>query len=452
MNNETKVGLFLLAALGAILTSILTLGNVQFFSRNHRYYIDFENVEALPPKAAVKVAGVEIGKVRRVQLIQGRARVTINIQPDVKVYADAVAQVDSTGIIGTKYVELKPGSPSQPELPRDSIIRGNNTGSVNQMIAKLSALFDTDEKNGNVVDNLKETMANIRNVTRALNTAMGTHGRDMEEIVMNVRDLTASLKVFSAHLEEISTERKDDFKVAIEKFRGVGEKLDALLAKLGRGEGTIGALLNDKETETNMKEAVASIKDTAASAKKVMGRFTNIHTYWDYRFRYDHDEGEGRSDLAIKFVPKPGKFYALGATNLGQPVSNEKNVEKERKNRFVAVMGQDLGPFTGYAGVIRARGGFGLNFRPFYFLPKWNRRFELNAEVSDFSRDRVVQGEHLESSLLNVGAHVSITRWLWIGARAEDLFEKASYQTYVNIIFRDTDLSYLLGLASVAGR
>ena len=450
MNTETRVGLFLLAAIGAILTSILTLGNVQFFSRDHRYYVDFENVDALPPKAAVKVAGVEIGKVRKVELVEGRARVTIHIDPEVKVFSDAVARVDSTGIIGTKFIELMPGTPSNPEIPPKGTIRGTTAGSLNQMIAKLSGLFDTDEKNGNVVDNFKETMANIRNVTRALNTAMGAHGREMEEIVMNVRDLTASLKVFSAHLEEISSEKKDDFKMAIEKFRGVGEKLDALLAKVGRGEGAIGALVADEQTGKDVKEAVASIKDTAASAKKVLGRFTNIHTYWNYRYRYDFKDDDGRSDVSITFVPRPGKFYSVGATNIGEPIENEKHLEFERKNRIMAVMGQDYGPFTGFVGAIRSRGGAGLNFRPLFFSRKWNRRVELTSEISDFSRDRVVKGRVLDSAFAAAGAHVAVTRWLWVGARAEDLFERTSYQAYMNIIFRDQDLAYLLGLASVA--
>ncbi len=440
-----------MAALGAVLTSILTLGNVQFFSRNHRYYVDFKNVEALPPKAAVKVAGVEIGKVRSVDLVDGRARVTIDIDPKVKVYQDAIARVDSTGIIGTKFIELRPGEPNGEPLPNKSTIRGDDSGSLNQMLNKLGAIFDSDAKYGNVVDNFKETMANIRDISRALNVAMGRHSGEMEEIVMNVRDLTASLKVFSAHLEEISTEKKEDFKVAIEKFRGVGEKLDALLAKVSRGEGAIGALVSDDQTGKDVKEAVVSLKDTANSAKKILGKFTSVHIYWDYRYRYDFRDSEGRHDLALKFVPRPGKFYAIGGTNLGvNDVNDEEHTLYERKNRILAVMGSDYGPFTGYVGAIRSRGGAGLDFRPFFMFPKWERRFSLNAEISDVYRDRIVNGTHLDKAFVGVGAHMAVTNWLWIGARAEDLFERTSYQAYMNIIFRDSDLGYMFGLASVA--
>ncbi len=436
--------MFLLAAIGAILTSILTLGNVQFFSRSHRYFVDFQNVEALPPKAAVKVAGVEIGKVRKVELVNGRARVTIDINPDVPVYADAVARVDSTGIIGTKFIDLNPGTQGQPELPHKSAIRGVEGASLNQMIAKLGSLFEEDEKHGDAVGNFKETMANIRNISRALNQAMGQHGTEMEEIVMNVRDLTASIKAFSADLEDISGDKKEDIKVMIEKFRGVGEKLDILLAKVNRGEGAIGALLNDKETEKDVKE-------TVSSAKKLLGGFTRMNVYWNYRYRYDSVDDEGRNDLSLKLVPRPGKFYAFGATNINtKDVNDEEHTLFERQNRISAVIGSDFGPFTGYVGALYSRGGGGINFRPFFMYPKLNRRIELNAELSDPKRDRMVQGRHLDTPLVNAGAHVAITNWLWVGARAQDIYERASFQTYMNIIFRDADIASLFGLASVA--
>lgn len=439
-----------MAALAAILSSVLFLGNVKLFRSTTRYYVDFNNVDALPPKAAVKIAGVEIGKVRRLELVDGKARVTIDVDPKIPIYSNALARVGSTGIIGTKFIEIEPGTPDTPQLKDGDRIQGVNGGSLNDMVANISRLFESDDQQGNAIDNLKETIANIRNVSRALNVAMGQHAQDMEQIVLNVRDLTDSVKVFAAHLEEISTERKEDVKVALQKFRSIGERLDDMLAKIGRGEGAIGALVNDEKTGKEVKEAVTSIKDTAASAKRVLGRFTNIHTYWNLRYRYDFEDEEGKTDVGLTFVPRPGKFYGLGVTNVGEQPANENSTKFEKKNKFTAVLGQDYGPFTGYAGAIRSKGGAGLTFRPLFFWPKWYRRFELNSEVSDFSRDRVVQGRELDRALWSVGAHFAVTRWMWLGVRTEDLLERSAFMAYTNIIFRDEDLAYFFGFASLS--
>lgn len=451
MTQETKVGLFLIAAMGVILTSILFLGKIKLFRHSHSYFVDFANVEALPTKAAVKVAGVEVGKVDKVELVEGRARVTISLDPKVVLHRDAVVRIGSTGIIGTRFVEVFPGSAGSAALEENAVIQGVAGGSLEAMMSKLSGLFDDDpEHGGNAVDNLKESLRHIRNVTAALDSSMGQRSEDLNDIVSNIKDLTYSAKVFAAHLQEISTEHKEDVKVALEKFRGVGEKLDAILAKINNGEGTIGTLVSDKKTEQDVKEAIASVKQTAAEAKKVIGRFTMINTYWNYRYRYDARDDEGRNDIGITFVPRPGKYYALGVENVGDPVPDEKHVAFERKNRFTATLGTDWGPFTGYAGVIHSDGGVGLNFRPLWKSAKWGRRVELQTQAYDFDRDMIVKNEHLKGSVVSAGLHVALTRWWWVGVRGQDLFQHAAFQSYTNLVFRDEDLAYLLGFASFA--
>jgi phospholipid/cholesterol/gamma-HCH transport system substrate-binding protein len=450
MNQETKVGLFLIAAVAVIASSAVFLGNIRLFKNTDRFYVTFQNVEALPPKAAVKIAGVEVGSVKRVELEEGEAKVTLDVEPEITIYKDARAKVGSTGIIGTKFIELNPGTPAAGELEPDSTIRGDEGGGLTQMAEKLSRLFERHDKYGDAIENLQESIAHIRNVTRALDVAIGNHASEMEEIVLNVKEITESAKVFTAHIEEITTENKEDVKVALEKFRSVGEKLDVLMTKIHEGKGVMGALVSDEKAGQEVREAVTSIKDTAASAKKVLGRFTVINTYWNYRYRYDFRDEESRSDLGVKFVPRPGKFYAFGITNLGEVPSGEKHNAFERKNRLVAVLGSDYGPFTGYAGAIQSRGGFGLDFRPFFWNRKLDKRVKLNVEAADFSRDRLVQGVKLDSALVSAGGNVAVTRWLSVGARWQDILERSAFQAYANIIFRDEDLSYLFGFASFA--
>jgi hypothetical protein len=208
--------------------------------------------------------------------------------------------------------------------------------------------------------------------------------------------------------------------------------------------------VSDDKAGKDVKEAVASIKDTANSAKKVLGRFTQINVYWNYRYRYDFRDEESKSDIGLTFVPRPGKFYGFGVTNLGRVPTDEKHTVYERKNRITAVLGKDYGPITGYAGAIRSSGGVGVNVRPLVWLPKWYRRFELNSEISDFSREDVVRGRKLERPLLSAGAHIALNRWLWIGARGEDLLERGRFLAYTNIVFRDEDLAYFFGFASLA--
>jgi len=450
MNQETKVGIFLISAIAAMLGAIIFLGDVQVFARRPSYFVDFDDVEALPPKAAVKISGVEVGKVKKVSLNENRARVTIGVDAEIFIYKNATASVGSTGIIGTRYINLDPGTPDNARLKAGDILEGVKGGSINGAMDRIATLFDHDKKYGDAIDNLKATMFNIRRVSESLNVALGNHDRELEEIVYNVRDLTNNLKAFTGDLADISGEKKQDLKVVIDNLKNITTKLDVVMTKISKGEGTIGALVNDEETAKNVKSAVASINDTAKSAKSVFGRITSIDTYWDYRYRYSSEDDEGRSDGGIYFVPRKGKFYYLGVSNMGVVPENEKHTEFERKNRFNGLIGASLGPLTGFAGVMRARGGVGMKFRPLWKLKDWSDKFELTAEAMDFSRERTVNGQLLDRAFVAAGAQFALTRWLWVGVRGEDLLERSDLQSYVNIVLKDEDLTYLLGLAAVA--
>ncbi len=332
----------------------------------------------------------------------------------------------------------------------ESVIQGSNGGGLDQMVDNLSGLFEDDAKYGNAVENLKATIANIRHISEALDSSIGDHPEDVGSIISNFRDMSDYAKTFTKDLADITQTRKEDLKVALGKFREISEKLDAILTKIDKGEGTIGALVSDKKTADDVKAAVASIKETASSAQYILGRVNKINTYWNYRYRYSTQDSESRSDVGITFVPRPGKFYSVGATNVGQMPDDEKHTKYERVNRITAVMGGDWGPWTGYAGAIRSRGGVGLNFRPLFKLKKWDRRVELQWEGADFARDVVINGERFDKPWMAVGVRFALTRWLSIGVREEDILERPDFQTSANINLLDRDFAYLLGLTSLA--
>ena len=88
MNNKIKLGIFVLAGLAAILVSLVAVGS---FSLNKKYtvYVLFDNASGLTKKAKVKIAGVEIGVLRGIDLWDTKARLRLAIRDDVKLYQDA---------------------------------------------------------------------------------------------------------------------------------------------------------------------------------------------------------------------------------------------------------------------------------------------------------------------------------------------------------------------------
>lgn len=113
---ELGVGLFMLAGIACLGYLSVKLGRMELMGG--QYYpvsAEFESVSGLKKGASVEIAGVEVGKVEAIDLNQetARARVRLNIRTNVKLEEDVIASVRTKGIIGDKFIKLKPGGGEQ---------------------------------------------------------------------------------------------------------------------------------------------------------------------------------------------------------------------------------------------------------------------------------------------------------------------------------------------------
>ena len=116
MNLETRVGLFVLIGLLVFGFGIMRLSDITF-KKSYTLHFIFDDIGNLKDKSAIKMSGVEIGKIRGIRLDNGKARVTAHINADVPVYANARVKVQATGIVGTQYLGLSPGTPIRTKSP-----------------------------------------------------------------------------------------------------------------------------------------------------------------------------------------------------------------------------------------------------------------------------------------------------------------------------------------------
>ncbi|HBG06458.1 MAG: outer membrane lipid asymmetry maintenance protein MlaD [Geobacteraceae bacterium GWC2_58_44] len=108
-----SVGIFVLIGILCLGYLSIKLGKLELFGGDHyRVSADFDSVAGLKSGASVEIAGVEVGRVDGISLDPnqtGRARVHLKMRRGVKLQEDIIASVRTRGIIGDKYVLLKPG-------------------------------------------------------------------------------------------------------------------------------------------------------------------------------------------------------------------------------------------------------------------------------------------------------------------------------------------------------
>ena len=104
------VGMFVVLGILALGYLSIKLGRVSLLDGGgYVVTVDFPGTGGLKSGSAVEIAGVEIGRVESIGLVDYQARVLIRIQKDVKLQDDAIASIKTKGLIGEKYVRISPG-------------------------------------------------------------------------------------------------------------------------------------------------------------------------------------------------------------------------------------------------------------------------------------------------------------------------------------------------------
>ena len=430
MSLETKVGAFVLGGLTLLATAIFLLGDVSFEKR-YTLYAQFSDVANLSKDAPVKLSGVEVGQVRLIELVDGGARVVMSIRKGVDIYNDAVFQVGSTGIIGSKYLQVDQGMRVKGVIPANSTVRGEDPVSIEKSLTKalgkLEKLLDGFTKEGprgTLADNLTETVANVREMTANLNDLIETTKPKLEKALGRTDDITQKL---------------DDLLA----------KSNTMMASLATDKGAVGALLHDERVKADVKETIASVKEAASTAKDVFGRITQFKVYWNYDWRYEHAVRTSRVDIGLKISPREGRYYYVGGSNLANlnDLPRGSTVDYAQPNRIDALLGWEKGWYDVGVGVIRSGGGARLIVTPFHKDPLLSR-LSVVAQAHDFGRNRTVAGRIFNKPAYDLGAQVKVQKYVSLGGRVEDMAEVPRYQTWLKVAFEDTDIAYLFGMVS----
>ncbi|MDK9719157.1 MAG: outer membrane lipid asymmetry maintenance protein MlaD [Trichlorobacter sp.] len=114
---ELTVGIFMLIGILCLGYLSIKLGKMELIGgNNYRVTALFNSVSGLKPGARIELAGVEIGTVERIGLSNSsgdQAEVTMKIKDGIKITDDVIASVRTSGIIGDKFIKLKPGGSDQ---------------------------------------------------------------------------------------------------------------------------------------------------------------------------------------------------------------------------------------------------------------------------------------------------------------------------------------------------
>src|SRR5574341_70701 len=455
LSAEAKVGLLVIVGSAILLYMTFAVGKYEFGEKKG-YVLQavFDSVAGLDTKSSVRMAGVKIGVVEMVDLEDSRARVTMRIDPEVRILRGAEATIKTMGLLGEKYVEffpLKTGRRPEGYYSNGERVQATISPSdVDKLVNQLSAIAD-----------------DVKQVTASLSQVFGTErgARSMEDILNDLRQTTANIKDFSytlrgdgselvmrmnelvASLNGVVGENRDNLKMSMENIREASKSAELALAsienatkKIERGEGTIGKLVNDDSMYNNIDSAARGISDYTSRAER-------MKTIIGFRGEYMFPESNTYATLELK--PRMDQYYILEVTSdpfskynrtvttttpPGDTIVTERY---EDELKFSVEFAKRWGNLALRIGLIESTGGIGADFYAF------DDRFKFSIDAWNFNSKEL----NNENTHLKATAAYSLGKVLYVNAGYDNALNSRRSTPFLGlgIRFDDEDLKYLIG-------
>ncbi len=139
---ELWVGLFVAAGLAALFVLAMQVSNLSTLNRGGAYELTsrFDNVSGLKVRAPVTVAGVRIGRVTGISLDNQTFEAVVSMRISDRYHTlprDSVAGIYTSGLLGEKYVGIKPGIDEAVLKNGDSVKGGQSALVLEDLIGKF---------------------------------------------------------------------------------------------------------------------------------------------------------------------------------------------------------------------------------------------------------------------------------------------------------------------------
>lgn len=239
MTTQVKVGAFLLAGIMIFVGSVFLLGsNKALFQDVIEIKSYFDSVQGLNVGGVVSLSGIKVGNVDRIIFDEKKNMVEVVSRIDsefkVKIKKDSHVEIRTQGALGDKFLYIIPGSTEAQHIENQDELKADFG---NDILSILS-------KRGSESEKLFDAITDFQKLMRSL-----TEHNKIQSL-LNKFDGTAG------QLQEISTNLNSTIKKgALDRTL---TKLEKIVDKIDHGEGSLGALINDRSLHDRLKNLLGA--------------------------------------------------------------------------------------------------------------------------------------------------------------------------------------------------
>ena len=258
-----------------------------------KWTVLFANVSGLKRGSPVQISGYAVGHVTDIALDRpGQVRVTFALPRDMRLHSDAVIQVASVGLVGDVLLSVDPGQspamldPATPITGSEQgpgftaraeelsgqvtkvtsgaalILNEQTANEIHRSLQALERMLNTygDPEHGPAVQ-LNKTLGSVEQLSEELRRTLQSQATT--RTLANADTLSANLTRASQHADSL-----------VRELQHTSAALDTMLARINRGEGTLGRLANDTSLYNDARRTSQALTSLLEEIRRNPGKLT----------------------------------------------------------------------------------------------------------------------------------------------------------------------------------
>jgi phospholipid/cholesterol/gamma-HCH transport system substrate-binding protein len=282
-HREVWVGLFVVAGVLATIVILAVMTDAALFRGRYIINTKVPNASGIRKGDPVLMRGVNIGRILSFTILQQEVQMRLEIEGEYPVPKDSRIEIKASGLLGGMVADVIPGSSPQSATWGDTLPGGTGVG----LFDKMDSLADEADKVAKRVQGLlsDDMVKDMQGSARGTRESLESLQAILKEQRGELRALSSSLKRSAEGLEKVTTgpelqrtTKKVDELVTkldgtLQTFDHSSKSLDSILARMDRGEGTLGKLSKDETLYKNAAEATENLNKATVELNKLLVDF-----------------------------------------------------------------------------------------------------------------------------------------------------------------------------------
>jgi phospholipid/cholesterol/gamma-HCH transport system substrate-binding protein len=280
------VGLFLIVGILAVLGTLFVMTEPAMFRGRYIIFTNVSNAGGMRRGDAVQMRGVPIGRVMTLQISQEGVRIQMEIEGEYKIPRDSHVEIKSGGLMAGMVVDVVPGTSAEYVKAGEVLpgVSGQGMGDITSNLnAQISKVLERAQAllSEQTVTNVRDSSGELAQLLRQLNTTVGEQRKQLNTLTASLQRSSAGLERVTAGAEKITagpelersvkridemTARMSEVSTSLDRS---SKQVESIIARMDRGEGTLGKLSRDPALYDNLTQAAHNINQASVNVNKL---------------------------------------------------------------------------------------------------------------------------------------------------------------------------------------